>query len=42
MGNAEVGDGSEQAVDLLGLEGIREDGDPVPEPGTNVFFAEVA
>lgn len=24
------------------LEGIREDGDPIPEPGTNVFFAEVA
>ena len=24
------------------LEGLREDGDPVPEPGTNVFFAEVA
>jgi predicted RNase H-like HicB family nuclease len=24
------------------LEGIREDGDPVPDPGTNVFYAEVA
>lgn len=24
------------------IEGMREDGDPVPEPGTNVFYAEVA
>ena len=24
------------------LEGMREDGDPIPEPGTNVFYAEVA
>ena len=24
------------------LEGIREDGDPIPEPGTNVIYAEVA
>jgi predicted RNase H-like HicB family nuclease len=24
------------------LEGIREDCDPVPDPGTNVFYAEVA
>jgi predicted RNase H-like HicB family nuclease len=24
------------------LDGIREDGDPIPEPGTNVFYAEVA
>jgi predicted RNase H-like HicB family nuclease len=24
------------------LEGMREDGDPIPEPGANVFFAEVA
>jgi predicted RNase H-like HicB family nuclease len=24
------------------LEGMLEDGDPVPEPGTNVFYAEVA
>ncbi len=24
------------------LEGLREDGDAVPEPGTNVFFADVA
>jgi len=24
------------------LEGLREDGDPVPEPGTNVFYADVA
>ena len=23
-------------------EGMREDGDPVPAPGTNIFFAEVA
>ena len=24
------------------IEGMREDGDPIPEPGTNVFYAEVA
>ncbi|MDQ6676187.1 MAG: type II toxin-antitoxin system HicB family antitoxin [Acidobacteriota bacterium] len=24
------------------LEGLREDGDPVPEPGTNIFYADVA
>ena len=24
------------------LEGLREDGDPIPEPGTNVFYADVA
>jgi len=24
------------------LEGMREDGEPVPEPGTNIFYAEVA
>lgn len=24
------------------LEGMREDGDPVPDPGASVFYAEVA
>jgi predicted RNase H-like HicB family nuclease len=24
------------------LDGMREDGDLIPEPGTNVFYAEVA
>jgi hypothetical protein len=24
------------------LEGMREDGDPIPGPGTDIFFAEVA
>lgn len=24
------------------IEGMTEDGDPIPEPGTNVFYAEVA
>lgn len=24
------------------LDGMRQDGDPIPEPGSNVFYAEVA
>ena len=47
-GVVSVGDSREEVVRLiqeaieLHLEGMREDGDPIPEPGTNIFYAEVA
>ncbi len=39
--SAEVERNIQEAI-AFHLEGLREDGDPVPEPGTNIFYADVA